>query len=80
MPRPTITSWLMETTLIPNFHYILLKDDFSDLHSKNQPYAAVRGEAGGHAVTAVGYDDSKYGGAFRILNSYIQIKLFILRK
>ena len=31
MPKPRVTSWLMETTLIPNFHYILLKDDFSNL-------------------------------------------------
>lgn len=34
MPRPRVTSWLMETTLIPNYHYILLKDDFSDLGVK----------------------------------------------
>lgn len=34
MARPRITSWLMETTLIPNYHYILLKDDFSDLMQK----------------------------------------------
>ena len=24
----------METTLIPNFHYVLIKDDFSDLKEK----------------------------------------------
>jgi hypothetical protein len=34
MPKPRITSWLMETTLIPNFHYVLLQDDFSDLLEK----------------------------------------------
>ena len=34
MARPRVTTWLMETTLIPNKHYILLKDDFSDLHEK----------------------------------------------
>jgi len=34
MPKPTITSWLMETTLIPNYHYMLLKDDYSDLEEK----------------------------------------------
>jgi len=34
MPKPRITSWLMETSLIPNFHYILVKDDFSDLEEK----------------------------------------------
>jgi len=34
MPKPRVTSWLMETTLIPNYHYVLLKDDFSDLQDK----------------------------------------------
>jgi hypothetical protein len=34
MPKPRVCSWLMETTLIPNFHYVLIKDDFSDLKEK----------------------------------------------
>lgn len=34
MPKPRVTSWLMETTLVPNYHYILLKDDFSNLDKK----------------------------------------------
>jgi len=34
MAKPIVTSWLMETTLVPNYHYILLKDDFSDLEEK----------------------------------------------
>ena len=34
MTKPTVSSWLMETTLIPNVHYVLLKDDFSDLKEK----------------------------------------------
>ncbi len=34
MPKPRVTSWLMETTLIPGFHYVLLNDDFSDLEEK----------------------------------------------
>ncbi len=31
MPKPRITSWLMETTLVPDYHYLLIQDDFSDL-------------------------------------------------
>ena len=27
-------------------------------------------EVGGHAITVVGYDDYKFGGAFRIMNSW----------
>lgn len=34
MPKPTVTSWMMETRLIPDKHYVLLKDDFSDLEEK----------------------------------------------
>jgi len=34
MARPGVTSWLMETTLIPNYHYVLLNNDFSDLEEK----------------------------------------------
>ena len=34
MARPTIDSWLMESTLIPNYHYIVLKDDYSDVLEK----------------------------------------------
>ena len=34
MPKPTMTTWLMETTLIPDYHYVLLKDDFSNLEEK----------------------------------------------
>lgn len=34
MVKPTKISWLMEDRLIPNVHYIQLKDDFSDLEEK----------------------------------------------
>ena len=34
MCKPNIISWLMESRLIPNYHYVLLKDDFSDLEEK----------------------------------------------
>lgn len=34
MPKPRCVSWLMEDKLIPGYHYILLKDDFSDLQEK----------------------------------------------
>ena len=34
MPKPTICSWLMEDKLVPGEHYILIKDDFSDLIDK----------------------------------------------
>ena len=34
MPKPTIESWFMENKLIPNYHYVLIKDDLSDIEEK----------------------------------------------
>jgi len=49
---------------------INVTEDFSVLAPDNHKYSATKGSIGRHAVTIVGYDDYKYGGAFRILNSY----------
>ena len=38
MPRPKIESWFMENKLIPDKHYIEIKDDYSDLESKIKYY------------------------------------------
>lgn len=38
MPRPTCETWFMEGTLIPNYHYIEIKPDFSDLKEKLDYY------------------------------------------
>lgn len=41
------------------------------LDSDNPVYNSRAGDiVGGHAVTIVGYDDTKYGGAFKIINSW----------
>ena len=37
-PRMTCETWFMEGTLIPNYHYIEVKDDFSDLEERLQYY------------------------------------------
>lgn len=34
MPRPTCETWFMEGKLIPNYHYIEIKPDFSDLEER----------------------------------------------
>jgi len=36
MPLPMIESWILESHLIPNYHYILIQSDFSDLEQKIQ--------------------------------------------
>ncbi len=34
MPKPKFETWFMEATLIPDFHYVLIKDDYSDLEER----------------------------------------------
>ncbi len=38
MPRPRFETWFMEASLIPDYHYVLIKDDFSDLEEKINYY------------------------------------------
>lgn len=38
MPKPTVETWFMEGTLIPNYHYIEIKSDYSDLPERLQYY------------------------------------------
>ena len=38
MTKPKHESWFMEGRLIPDFHYILIKDDYSDLIEKLSYY------------------------------------------
>ena len=45
MPKPTCETWFMEGTLIPNYHYIEVKDDFSDLEERIRYYIEHTDEA-----------------------------------
>ena len=45
MPRPTCETWFMEGTLIPNYHYIEIKPDFTDLEERVQYYIDHEQEA-----------------------------------
>lgn len=38
MPRPTCETWFMEGTLIPDYHYIEIKPDFSNLEERVNYY------------------------------------------
>lgn len=38
MPRPTCETWFMEGRLIPNYHYVEIKSDFSDLEERLKYY------------------------------------------
>ena len=45
MPRPEFETWFMEGRLIPNYHYIEIKPDFSDLEERIAYYTAHPDEA-----------------------------------
>jgi len=38
MPRPKYETWFMEGMLVPGYHYVLVKDDYSDLEEKIDYY------------------------------------------
>ncbi len=50
---------------------ILVYDSLRYLSGSNSVYNKASGQPlGGHAITIVGYDDDKYGGAFKLINSW----------
>jgi len=60
---------------LANHHAVVIGVDTYEslqlLHGTNSVYTAKTGAyKGGHALAVVGYDDNKYGGAFRIINSW----------
>lgn len=45
MPRPKYETWFMEGSLIPDYHYVEIKEDYSDLIEKMEYYIAHPDEA-----------------------------------
>lgn len=45
MPRPKYETWFMEGSLIPGYHYVEIKEDYSDLIEKMEYYIARPDEA-----------------------------------
>lgn len=45
MPKPTYESWYMEGKLIPNHHYVLINDDYSNLEERLNYYIENTSEA-----------------------------------
>lgn len=39
MPKPRFETWYIEGELIPNFHYVLIEDDYSDVEEKMNFYS-----------------------------------------
>ena len=50
---------------------IAVYESLINLYGDDSVYNTISGQnLGGHAVTIVGYDDNKFGGAFKIINSW----------
>lgn len=45
MPKPKYETWFMEGKLIPDYHYVLIKDDYSDLEERLNYYIEHEDEA-----------------------------------
>lgn len=55
MPRPTCETWFMEKTLIPDYHYVEIKPDYSDLRDKIRYFSSHTDEALAIIENAHGY-------------------------
>lgn len=75
MPRPRNESWFMEGRLIPDYHYIEVKDDYSDLEEKIDYYIAHPEEA-----QAIIDHANAYTQQFRDARQERLISLLVLQK
>ena len=74
-PKLTQETWFMEGTLIPNYHYIEVKPDFSDLEERLQYYIAHPVEA-----EAIIQHAHEYVSQFRDKEREKLISLLVLKK
>jgi hypothetical protein len=75
MPLPRYETWFMEATLIPDYHYVLIRDDFSDLQEKMKYYISHTDKA-----LAVINNAHEYISQFRIKQREDLISLLVLKK
>ena len=74
-PKHTVETWFMEGTLIPNYHYIEVKDDFSDLEERLTYYINHPDEA-----EAIIQHAHEYVNQFRDENREKLISLLVLKR
>ena len=75
MTKPKVESWFMEGCLIPDFHYVLLKDDYSDLEEKVEFYISNPGQA-----EEISRNLQKYYSGFSDLKKEELIGLLVAKK
>jgi len=75
MPKPKYETWFMEGILIPNYHYVQIKDDYSDLEERLNYYIEHPAEAQQIIENAHRYIDQ-----FRDKKREDLINLLVLKK
>ncbi len=75
MPKPKFETWFMEGLLIPNYHYILIKDDYSDVEEQLNYYIENPQKAKEIIKNA-----NKYVEQFKDKSSEDLISLIVLKK
>jgi hypothetical protein len=75
MTKPKYETWFMEGRLIPNHHYVLVKDDYSDLEEKVEYYIDNSTEAEAIVINA-----NKYIEQFRDKKSEDWLHFKVLEK
>lgn len=75
MRKPRFETWFMEGTLIPNYHYVLLKDDFSDMEDKIDFYSNNPDQA-----EAIIRNANNYVAQFKNARQELLISLLVLKQ
>ena len=75
MPKPKYETWFMEGKLKGNYHYIEIKEDYSDLEEKLTYYIEHTNEA-----LEIVNNAHKFVDAFRDPNKEDLIALLVLKK
>lgn len=75
MPKPKYETWFMEGRLMADYHYILIKDDYSDLEEKLNYYIENKQEA-----QAIVQNSNKYVQQFLNKEQEDIISLLVLSK
>jgi hypothetical protein len=75
MPLPRYETWFMEATLIPDFHYVLIKNDYSDLRERLEYFISHEDKA--LEIIKNAHD---YISQFRIKHREDLISLLVLEK
>lgn len=75
MPKPKYETWFMEGTLVPDYHYIMVKDDYSDLIEKISYY-----HENPKAAEAIIQNAHEYVAQFQNKKREKLISLLVLKK